>query len=236
MAKRLARTLQLHDPAVQRAVVTDRSDAELEALYDIVLPMQTSFGGGMAQKLNLDSYAPFHRTLYIDADCFVVRSLDRTWDLFDGVPFGACGRMRTEGEYFGTDLREIRERLGITGGVPAFNGGLLYFEDTPSGHAVFRRARDLADRYRELGFADVKGRHWSLSDEPCFGLAMALENLAIVPDGGSTMRTPIGMTGPLSIDVLQGYCTFIKEGEPVAPAVPHFPIPSTTASITSASR
>jgi hypothetical protein len=36
------------------------------------------------------------------------------------------------------------------------------------------------------------------------------------------MRTPIGIRGPLAIDVLAGWCRFNKQGTVVEPAVVHF--------------
>jgi hypothetical protein len=39
------------------------------------------------------------------------------------------------------------------------------------------------------------------------------------------MRTPINMSGKLSIDILGGGCHFIKNGKEVSPAICHFAYP-----------
>jgi hypothetical protein len=59
MAKDLALSARKHCGTTPRAVVTDSSDAELAALFDIVIPVDTSLGDPLFQKLCLDKYSPF---------------------------------------------------------------------------------------------------------------------------------------------------------------------------------
>jgi hypothetical protein len=75
-------------------------------------------------------------------------------------------------------------------------------------------------RYRELGL-DPHARGWS-ADEPVVALALAAHGIHAVDDGGTTMRTPIGLCGAFDIDVLRGYCRFNKAGTDVNPAIAHF--------------
>ena len=54
------------------------------------------------------------------------------------------------------------------------------------------------------------------------GMALAKHGIEALDDGGTTMRTPIGMRGELDIDVLRGYCSFDKDGQYVSPRIMHF--------------
>lgn len=218
MAKTVARSIRLHTPDVTIAVVTDHPD-DLRSEVDVLVPFQAGHGPGFAQKLALDLYSPFDETLFIDSDCLVVRDISFMWDLFSEVGFGVCGRDSGDGSWFGADLARVRATLGIVGTVPRFNGGLMYWT-AAEGAEVFASARALAGRYAELGFETMRG--YAVTDEPLISLALGLRGQGVVEDAGSTMRTPLGIEGPLEIDVPAGRSRFVKEGHVVSPAVVHF--------------
>jgi hypothetical protein len=218
MARLLGESLRWHAPHVPRAVVTD-NDHDLADVYDVCVPLDPSFGKGMLQKLHLDRYSPFDETLYVDSDCLAVGPIDPLWSLFSGVPVGVVGGSIRDGYWFG-DIAVIRERLGVVDGVPHFNGGLIYLDRSPESRAVFATARDLMSRYAELGFTPL--RSGGPNDEPVFAFALALHGVAGIDDAGRSMRTPIGIRGPLRLDVLRGGCRFNKEGVAVEPTLVHF--------------
>ena len=218
LAKALARSLELHAPHLPRAIVTDSDDRELRALYDHCLPYQPEWGLGFEYKFYLNDYSPFRQTLYLDCDCLVVRDIDHVWETFTGVPFGVEGRQVSTGRFEG-DVASMCRRLGVDS-IPRFNGGMYYFDDSDRARAVFHTARELMARYDELGL-DPMARGFS-SDEPVVAMALATHGIRAVDDHGQTMRTPIGIRGPLDIDILRGYCRFNKAGTPVTPAIPHF--------------
>ena len=85
---------------------------------------------------------------------------------------------------------------------------------------MFATARELMRRYAELGFRPLRGG--GPNDEPVFAFALALHGVAGVDDGGVSSRTPIGIRGPLRLDVLRGGCRFNKQGVVVEPALVHF--------------
>src|SRR5262249_22985110 len=63
----------------------------------------------------------------------------------------------------------------------------------------------------------------SRTDEVGFALALSEHHIEPLDDPqGLTMRTPIGIEGPMDIDVLRGYCRFVKRGLPVTPTIVHF--------------
>jgi hypothetical protein len=219
MAMVLAESLRRHAPDVPRAIVTDRPRRELAELYDACVPVDRSLGGGLRQKLHLDAYAPFDQTLFVDADSLAVAPVAPLFDVFRGVPVGVVGGPVYDGQWFG-DVAAIRARLGVAGPIPRFNGGLVYLDRTPQASAIFATARELMDRYADLGFQPLHGH--GPNDEPVLAFALALHGVAGVDDGGSSSYTPIGIRGPLRLDVLRGGARFDKQGVVVHPALVHF--------------
>jgi hypothetical protein len=220
LAVTLARSLDHHCPGLPRAVVTDAADGRLQRLYDQQVALRPERGAGLLQKLWLVEYSPFAHTLFIDADALVVRDLDFLWDLFEGHAVAAIGENRlTEGFWFG-DIAARCARFRLPA-VPAFNGGLYYFEQGPSAARIFADARSLAEHYDAHGFTRMG--HGGVNEEVVLSVALARNpDAELVDDGGRAMRTPLGITGGMRIDVLRGIARFSKYGRPVEPAVIHF--------------
>lgn len=215
LAVTLARCLDLHAPGKARTVVTDAPDApELLANFDTVLELRPEYGSVFEQKLHLHHYSPYERTLYIDSDSLVVRSLDPAWEAFRGRPFAVVGFDFSWNHWF--DPKRLPEELRRFE-YPIFNGGLFYFER--NGVEIFDHAATLTPRYDEWGIARINGH---LNDEPLIAIAMACAGYKAVVDGGSIMRTLAGVQGPLRIDVFRGESRYRKYDEEVEPAIVHF--------------
>ncbi len=218
LARNLARSLDLRDPDVPRALVTDADDPELLAFYPRIVPIDPSKPGGLLHKLGMYEYSPFERTLFIDADCLAVRSIRPLLDRFRGHEVAVLGRQETSGNHF-FDLERARSRFGVTE-YPVFNGGVYYFEKSPKAQAVFEAARDFVDDYDALSMPRFTGK---MGDEPLVSLAMAIHGCRAVPDPeGLGMKTPVGIRGCFRISVLRGDCRFDKAGQNVRPAIVHF--------------
>jgi hypothetical protein len=217
MAKMLAQSLSLTNPGIKRAVVSDVSNEEFNGLFDIYIPYDKAFGDGLSQKLFLDKYSPFDKTLFIDADCLVFKSLAGTIELCKKYSFVVFGDQISTGEWY-MDVAAMCKRFGVPS-IPLFNGGTYYFNRSSTALNVYEKARQLKENYTELGFIDFRG---SINEEPLIAVAMAINNVEAVDDQGFGMRTPIGINGPLKIDVLNGLCFFNKSGEDVSPAIMHF--------------
>ncbi|MBS1530092.1 MAG: hypothetical protein JSU01_07290 [Bacteroidetes bacterium] len=84
---------------------------------------------------------------------------------------------------------------------------------------IYDKARELKEQYADHGFTGFRD---SINEEPVIAVAMALNDVEAVDDKGASMRTPIGIEGPLKIDILKNYCRFNKQGEIVEPAIVHF--------------
>lgn len=216
MAMALALSVRRVNPDLPIAVVTDHlDDPGLNECFDQLIPLDTSFGSGLQQKLNLDRYTPFTETLFIDADCLVVRDLEPVFDLMGIVPFGVVGFPVIDGKYW-VEVKELMERFDLPY-VGRFNAGIICFHG-PDGRKVFEQARDLvAD-----GMEGVPNYRGALVDE--VPLAVALSRLGQMPifDNGDVMRAPEPLESRFVVDVLNGVGRFKTKDKWVSPAILHF--------------
>ena len=222
MAKALARSLQLHDPSVARAIVTDSSDPALTSLFTHIIPHRRDFGGNLRQKVHLDLYTPFDETMFIDSDSLVIRKLDSMWSAFAGKDFGACGRnylRRGQRDDYLHDLDRTLDELRLDA-IPKFNGGVYYFRKTPGAAQFFSTARSILERAPSLGF--VSFRNDGPNDETVFSVSMALHDIELTDMGAGGMFTPINAASRPVINVLHGSCSFIKDGMERHPDIMHF--------------
>ncbi len=218
MAKTLAISLELNFPSVSRAIVTDSNDPELKKLFSHIIPADKSIQLSFLQKVNIYNYSPYQKTLFIDADCMVVRSIKFLFDLFNGKHVSVMGKTITDGKLFGTQLAEVKQKIKFDF-MPVFNGGVYYFEKSIEAKKVFEDANYVIDNYVSLGINKHRG---DLADEPIMAFAMAMNNMEPVDDNAKGMYTPVGQNGQFKMDVLKGYCTFMKREQEVNPAIMHF--------------
>lgn len=220
-AEILALSLRRNMPGIPLAIVTD--DHRLARYADILVPVDHTMPMAAAQKILLDRYSPFERTLFIDCDCVATRSFHAELAAIGKFPFSPALERMTPID--GTDeyLDDVRSALLKVGGsgYPKFNGGVYYFDTSPEAVAVFELARRYYRDYRAYGIRPFD-RHGP-GDETVIALALAsLNRLDLYCDAGRLMRTPTGLKGRLSIDPLGGGCTFKRFDGVVHPAICHF--------------
>jgi len=218
MAKDLALSARKHCPSEPRAVVTDSRDPELRRLFDQTIPVDRSLGDPLFQKLWLEKYTPFDETLFIDSDSLLVGDLDVVWRACDGRECGFVGEEQTDGSWYGADIAEVCRACGLPW-LATLNSGMVFFRTGETASRVFAYARNAMAGYEALGFQPFRQTR---TDEVGFALAFSKFGVHPLDDGGRTMRTPIGIEGPMEIDVLRGYCRFVKRGLPVSPTIVHF--------------
>ncbi|WYL94552.1 MAG: hypothetical protein HEQ35_12415 [Gloeotrichia echinulata IR180] len=222
MAKTLAHSLNLYSPNIRRAIVTDNPDnKELIELFDDIIPLRKDYGSNLRQKLHLDKYAPYQKTLYIDSDSIVVRDINFIFEVFAGRSFSLAGdnfiSFGDKDPFFEVDAMLNQFALEK---LPKFNGGLFYLEKGNTVTALFETSREILSKWREYGFSAWRGD--GPNDEPIISIAMTLHGQSMVLDEGKIMRTPIGLRGSFDIDVLTGKSTFQKRDKVVSPAIVHF--------------
>ncbi|MBD2168775.1 hypothetical protein H6G04_30805 [Calothrix membranacea FACHB-236] len=224
MAKTLARSLKLHSPHISLAIVTDyQNDQELIELFDIVIPLNKDYGSNVRQKLHLNNYSPYNKTIFIDSDCIVVRDIQFIFEALKGISFTVPGeKFLSFGDGDEDNLCDLNRVLSYFSleRLPKFNGGMYYFEKGDIAKAVFETAQVILPDWKQLGFYEFQGD--GPGDEPIIAVAMMLHNQNMYQDNGSMMRTPIGICGSLKVDVLTGISNFKKGSKEVAPAIVHF--------------
>lgn len=217
MSKMLALSLLENHPTIKRAVISDAPQDEFKGLFDIYIPYNKAFGTGLSQKLYLDKYSPFDETIFIDADCLVIKPLNGMIELVAPHSFVVFGDQISSGEWF-MDVASICKMFNVPS-IPKFNGGVYYFKKGIVADSIYNYAREVADRYTDMGLKYLNG---SLNEEPVIAIAMAVNHVKATNDSGKGMRTPIGINGSLNVDVFKQYCRFIKNGVEVKPAILHF--------------
>jgi hypothetical protein len=220
-AKALGRSMQLHASRIETAIVTDSKDPELRELFTQVIAYRPEFGSSVRQKLHLNLYTPFDETLFVDSDCLVLGNLDRFWTAFAGQAFGVPGYeflRRGEADPY-LDVDFALDHFGVDG-LPKFNGGTYYFDNSDKADHFFATTRELLANWKDLHFAEF--RRDGPADEPIVSVAMAIHDLGPTSMGAGGMYTPTAYTGPLHLDVLKGTCSFKKKGRMVSPEIVHF--------------
>lgn len=220
-AEYLAKSLKLHMPDYKVCLICDR-DYE-SPYFDQVVNMGKVETAGTVLKCRMYELSPFEETFFIDSDCIAVRDFSdqlekiREWN-FSPV----CNTYFKDGD---SDLwlEDVGQSLRAVKGdaFPKFNGGVYFFRKCEETETFFKTALEILDDYEAFGIKsfDIAGP----GEETIFGMAMAkLKMGPFYDDGGKLMRTPLNSKGPIKLSVLEGVCTFEKEGKIVSPAICHF--------------
>ena len=226
LAKMLAITYRLNSNSkLQFAIVTDKSDEELEKLFDIIIIEPEKLADGYLYKLKLNVYSPFMETIFLDADQFVIDDLNGYWEFFKDCDFGVIGKNKNIENVGIVDAEKVKKDFNVTV-VPMFNGGVYYFKDTEKAKKVFDDALMLIDKYDYYGmpkFINAGVKKLSKGDEPLFVLAMAINSCFAVRDVWHRTNFHVNKSKALELDVIKKKCTFIKKywGR-VYPTIIHF--------------
>ncbi|MUG94043.1 hypothetical protein F7734_17260 [Scytonema sp. UIC 10036] len=213
MAVNLARSFKWwhKNSSIKFVLATDQKHLLPEDLLDIeIIELQPGeYGYGFSPKLYLDKLAPAKHTLFIDADCLCVNSLDSVFERFAGHAVSVVGGTISQGEWFG-DVARVCQRFKVAV-LPKFNGGVYYLEKGELSDRVYSTARELEPQYDEIGLVRLRNRP---NDELLMAIAMALHNQTPIPDDGSIMSDPQACPGALFIDVLRGKSRLLNPPAP----------------------
>ncbi|MBO9136781.1 hypothetical protein J5289_21490 [Rhizobium sp. B230/85] len=220
-AEFLCRSLKKNMPGIPIAVVTDCES--FVGNVDFIVPPNSDYSIGAIQKILIDTYSPFERTLFIDSDCIVTKPFNDQLLALRGFEFTPAMEHfvpSTGSDFYIVDLEKA---LSLVGGsrFPKFNGGIYYFERGDFARKIFEMAREYAKSPEKLGIKrfDAAG----VGDETVIALALAhyhVDNLYF--DSGELMRTPTGLEGKITIEPLGGGCSFTGSEGWMAPAICHF--------------
>lgn len=196
MAANLAWSIRHFDKTRPICLVHDErvvlpSDVKQAFTHFAVLEAQDGYVGCM-NKIRLDEVSPFDETLYIDADCLLVKDdIDRHWNMMGEQYFSMTGEKRYSGRWNNLDIDSARQKFSLPY-VVQMNSGVFYFRRSPETERFFARLRSLYRDHRDEISNIHQGRADQYADEPFFGIAMGefgLEPLRTEPGKGSLMVT-----------------------------------------------
>ena len=209
------------------AVVTDKPDNALSNHFDHVILEEDKLEDGYLYKLKLPEYTPFEQTIFVDADCFVVKAIDWYWDFFSDTNFGVFGRNthiddKEAVTIFdkGIAMKEFNIQF-----VPRFNGGIYYYLKKPESKKIFDDASAFVKSYDYFGmprFTNIKTGFQKMGDEPLFALAMAKNQIKAQDCPASNGMWNINGSKNMSINLLKRKCSYQKYGGLVHPSIVHF--------------
>lgn len=147
---------------------------------------------GCMNKIRLDEVSPFDETLYVDADCLLVKGdIDRHWRQMAANYFSMTGEKRQSGHWNNLDIAKVRQAFSIPH-IIQMNSGVFYFRKGEETTRFFARLRELYRDHRDLLSNIHQSRAGQYADEPFFGVAMSefrIDPLAGTPGLGSLMVT-----------------------------------------------
>lgn len=206
MAIGLARSLRLIGDSHWRVLLTDLEHHHFYPAFDEVIRIQIPKEDLWWAKFYGIQATQYDQFLFLDSDCLAFRRLDPIFEFFAGSGLGVQGEYRTEGEWYGADIRDA-SRVGGVPGMVQLNAGLLYYERGEALEQLLARGREIAARNDEFGWNTVRGYP---SEEVCLSMAMAQLGLGrAAPDTADYMNSGVGLVGKLRMDVRRGQCEYL---------------------------
>lgn len=228
LAAACAASLRLFDGTRPVQLVTDRPAAGLAArlrgLFDVVTLLPAGGLAGPVVKLLAYDCAVFDETMFVDADCLLLkRDIDRWWaSLSAGYEVAVPGGWMQAGDWYGMDIADMCALAG-TSRLVQMNSGALFFRRGPVAERMFATA--LALHARLGNFTGHLHRGTGAPDEPYFALAMGLLGLEPHPlrDGaGNSWMTATMNSLEVRIDTAAGTTALVKRHRTVSPSLCHF--------------
>jgi hypothetical protein len=225
LAAACAASIRYWDPTRPIQLVTDISELGGHArLFDVVTPYTPRAGfEGPAVKLRMFEFAAFDETMFVDADCLMMKAnIGRHWKALSAHhDVTTPGEWRREGGWYGTTIEAMLKQAGVDRLVK-MNSGVFYFKRNRAAHDFFFAADEM---YAELGnFTNHIHHGLGASDEPTFAVTFGRVGVEPYPvkdaDGGSWMTSTYN-TSDWRLSPTNGDPRFWK-GVDVSPTLVHF--------------
>lgn len=224
MARSLLLSFRRFEPELPFAVVTDDPHSKILSDFDKKIRFRPEFGGGLAQKLHVDIYSPFSRTIFVDSDGLFYKNPESLLKLFPGEHLFEIHAFRNRSPEDGfpglRDVRSTFERLGIES-APFLNSGLFSFDSSPASREFFEHARQLARQAGSLGLLPKDSHPYN--DETVWSLALASRGIpALNWSGGEAMEMYSHVSDDEKLNIAVPCAEFRTYGRRVDPIFVHF--------------
>ena len=223
MAVAMAKSAKMQGTKYPLAIVTDCPKKLEKGVFDIVIEHKKEYGRGMSQKIHVDLYSPFEKTIYIDSDSLFYQSPDILWERLevpDGFGVEGYGRIGHGEKYYSlTSVDEYLDYFNVKG-FPLFNAGLFYFDRSQGVQELFDRVREIYKIYYKLPL-----KEWNdtpANDEPIFAMVMELKNRKPLPWKHTMGMVWDNYSELENINVVRGEGKYVKNGIKVDPVLIHF--------------
>ena len=197
MAINLLLSLKHNDPKREVCLVIDEGSqlpTEYQALVQHVAYLSPKNGfHGCLNKLRLHELSPFDETMFVDADCLLVKSdMDRHWQKFSCDGFNIAGGKVTNGKWYSFNVSDVLRTLGIPYMVK-MNSGVFYFRKGELSNRFFETTHQLVSEHQNI-LGTFHRNKLQLADEPFIGAAMGahgIQPISYTSDEGSIMITTV---------------------------------------------
>jgi len=185
--------------------------------FDHITHIRVSEGfEGPASKLHMNKYSIFDETMFVDADCLLLRNPDYLWASLKGRVVAIPGNMRTSGAWYGTTIDKMMRAFGVPK-IAQINSGVCYFEKSDKSDEFFNIARQLLEECDDLRFEHRNGP----PDEPYIGAAFGKTGLSPTPISDAWMISTVRAVESFIVDFPLGY-SFRKGEYRYSPTFAHF--------------
>ena len=159
------------------------AEGRYPSVFDSVVRLEERFLVGRALKYGTAAASPYEETIFVDADCIVLGSLDCLWRVLDSTDMAMVGEQLSADEdqnHHGFSTRDLIQRFGLESYLKT-NSGLFCFRRTPT-LAVMDECLEcyLHEARPKLRWSILSGA-W-LGDEIAFGIVGGRRGIDTLPD------------------------------------------------------
>jgi hypothetical protein len=151
-------------------------------VFDVVTLILQRFREGRALKYGTAEASPFEETVFVDADCLVLGSMDDLWPVLESTDMAMTGELLTPAEdriHHGFSTRALSRRFGLEQYLKT-NSGLFCFRRSAALQIMEEcRTCYLEEVVPQLRWSTLLGR-W-LGDELAFGIVGGRRKLGTLP-------------------------------------------------------
>lgn len=218
IAINLALSLRLNDPTRPICLVLDQGKS-LPEIYkpfiDFVAYLEPKDGfHGCLNKLRLHEISPFEESMFIDADCILVKNdMDRHWERFSSEGFTIAGDTVTTGDWYGFSIQDVIRDLGINY-MARMNSGVFYFKKGAQTNLFFETTLNLV-KTKNKTLGSYHRNKFQLADEPFIGATIGMlkmQPISYTPEEGSIMVTTIN-SSKVVLDPIKKISSLIIESD-----------------------